>query len=129
MARERVFYESQQDVTVCGILQEDSVWVDKEDTVKIEHGKPGSFMDASLKYKKKVFKRTLRVGYALRHKDDMPYEEFGKELSKKRAFKNPLGVIETNNITMLQPEDVQALLKSKAEYIRTNIEKFIKKNR
>lgn len=129
MARERVFYESQQDVTVCGILQEGSVWVDKEDAVKIEHGKPGSFMDASLKYKKKVFKRTLRVGYAICHEDDKPDEEFGKELAKKRAFKNPLGVIETNNITMLQPEDVQALLESKAKYIRTNLGKFIKKNR
>lgn len=129
MARERVFYESQDDVTVCGILQEGSVWADKVDTVKIEHGKPGSFMDASLKYKKKVFKRTLRVGYAICHEDDKPDEAFGKELAKKRAFKNPLGVIETNNITMLQLEDVQALLESKAKYIRMNLGKFIKKNR
>ena len=129
MARERVFYESQEDVTVCGILQEDSVWVDKVDTVKIEHGKPGSFMDASLKYKKKVFKRTLRVGYAICHEDDKPDETFGKELARKRALKNPLGVIETNNITMLQPEDVQALLESKAKYIRMNIGKFIKKKK
>lgn len=116
-------------VTLCAVVEEKKVWVDKEDIVKLEHGKPHSFLDATLKYKKKEFLRTLRMGYSICHNLDEIDEEYGKKLAFKRAMERPLGIIQTNNITMLQREDVEALLDSKVCYITDNIDKFIEKKK
>lgn len=114
-------------VTLCAIVEQDNVWKDKEDIVKLEHGKPGSFMDARLQYKKKEFQRTLKLGYAICHNLDEVDEQYGEELAFKRACEKPLGIIETNYITMLQKEDIEALMQSKLDYICDNIDKFTQK--
>ena len=116
-------------VTICTIVEQDNIWVDKEDIVKLEHGKPGSFLDAKLQYKKKEFHRTLRMGYSICHNLDEVDEEYGKDLAYKRAIESPMGTMETNCITMLQKEDVEALMQSKLDYICDNIEKFTEKRK
>ena len=69
---------------------------------------------------------TLKIGYALCHKDDEFILDFGIKLAKHKAKKSPLSVFETQYKMSLDEETVNSILMSKAKYIINNLHKFIK---
>ena len=115
-------------VTVVGLVEQDSVITMQEDPVKVSNGKHLGYVDGMLVYPKKHFARKLTIAYSICHPDDLYDPQIGIDVAKKRLKENPLGTIFTNCITMLQKEDVEAILQAKCDYICDNIDKFVKKH-
>ena len=112
-------------VTVVGKFTQN--YVPKEITQEVPvEVKPGSVIKGKLSFNKRTLHRVLTVGVSICHPLDKFDEEFGVELAKARIEKGQdAGSIETNDVTMLTEDAVQAELLTKLLYVKTHIDDYI----
>lgn len=86
-----------------------------------------SIVGGSLTYQIKHFHRTLTIGLSICNKRDEFNENEGIRIAKKRIEKgNNVGIVETDNVTMLTDDQVIALLFAKLTYFTAHVDKAIK---
>lgn len=72
--------------------------------------------------------RTLRMGYAIYSPEDEYNEQRGIRIARKRSRTSPFCHIESSFSGEFNEATVFALMDVKADYIKNNLDKFIKKN-
>ena len=88
--------------------------------------KPGTIVRGKLTFNKRTLHRKLTIGISICHPLDEFDEEFGVELAKARIEKGQdAGTIETNDVTMLTEDAVQAELLTKLLYVKTHIDDYV----
>jgi len=112
-------------VTVVGKFTQNYVPKEVTQEVPVEV-KPGSFVNGKLTFNKRTLHRKLTIGISICHPSDEFDEEFGVELAKARIEKgDDAGTIETNDVTMLTEDAVQAELLTKLLYVKTHINDYL----
>ena len=67
------------------------------------------------------------MGYAICHPDDEFNEEIGINLAKRRIETDPIGTIESYNVTMLNDDQNEMMVLIELAHIIKNIDKYIGK--
>ncbi len=112
-------------VTIVGKFEQNYFPKEITEVVPVEV-KPGSFVNGKLTFNKRTLHRKLTIGISICHPLDEFDEEFGVELAKARIEKGQdAGSIETNDVTMLTDDAVQAELLTKLLYVKTHINDYI----
>ena len=112
-------------VTVVGKFEQNYFPKEITEEVPVEI-RPGSFVKGKLTFNKRTLHRKLTIGISICHPLDEFDEEFGVELAKARIEKGQdAGSIETNDVTMLTEDAVQAELLTKLLYVKTHIDDYI----
>ena len=114
-------------VTVVGKLTQGYFPKKFEQDVPVEV-KPGVTVKGKLTFTKRTLHRKLTVGVSICHPTDKVDESFGIELAKARIEKGrDAGSVETNSVTMLTEDLVEAELLGKLSYICANIDSYLHK--
>ena len=114
-------------VTVVGKLTQGYFPKKFEQDVPVEV-KPGVTVKGKLTFTKRTLHRKLTVGVSICHPTDKFDEAFGIELAKARIEKGrDAGSVETNSVTMLTEDLVEAELLGKLSYICANIDSYLHK--
>lgn len=114
-------------VTVVGKLTQGYFPKKFEQDVPVEV-KPGVTVKGKLTFTKRTLHRKLTVGVSICHPTDKFDESFGIELAKARIEKGrDAGSVETNSVTMLTEDLVEAELLGKLSYICANIDSYLHK--
>ena len=114
-------------VTVVGKLTQGYFPKKFEQDVPVEV-KPGVTVKGKLTFTKRTVHRKLTVGVSICHPTDKFDESFGIELAKARIEKGrDAGSVETNSVTMLTEDLVEAELLGKLSYICANIDSYLHK--
>ena len=88
--------------------------------------KPNTFVDGILTYQPKKMKRKLTLGLSICHPSDEFDEAKGVEIALGRINRGEdLGALETNNVTMLTDDAIEAELIVKLNHICENIDEFL----
>jgi hypothetical protein len=112
-------------VTVVGKFEQTRNREVVQEVVDVEV-KPNTFVDGILTYQPKKMRRTLTLGMSICHPLDEFNEAKGVEIALGRINKGEnLGVLETNNITMLTDDAIEAELIVKLNHICENINEYI----
>jgi hypothetical protein len=112
-------------ITVVGKFEQNYFPKEITEEVPVEI-RPGSFVKGKLTFNKRTLHRKLTIGISICHPLDEFDEEFGVELAKARIEKGQdAGSIETNDVTMLTEDAVQAELLTKLLYVKTHIDDYI----
>ena len=77
------------------------------------------------KVKNKIRKFTM--AYAICHPDDEFNEEIGIRLAKRRIETDPIGTVESYNVTMLNDDQNEMMVLTELAHIIKNIDKYITK--
>ena len=77
------------------------------------------------KVKNKI--RRFSMGYAICHPDDEFNEEVGIRLAKRRIEYDPIGTVESYNVTMLNDDQNEMMVLTELAHIIKNIDKYIQK--
>ena len=114
-------------VTVVGKLTQGYFPKKFEQDVPVEV-KPGVTVKGKLTFTKRTLHRKLTVGVSICHPTDKFDEASGIELAKARIEKGrDAGSVETNSVTMLTEDLVEAELLGKLSYICANIDSYLHK--
>lgn len=112
-------------VTIVGKFEQGRIKDVVQDVVPVEV-KPNSFVDGILTYQKKRLKRKLTLGVSICHPKDEFDEEVGIKVAKGRIENGQdLGIIETNDVTMLTEDAIMAELIVKLNHVCENIDEYI----
>ena len=112
-------------VTVVGKFTQNYVPKEITEEVPVEI-KPNSFVRGKLTFNKRTLHRVLTVGVSICHPLDEFDEEFGIELAKARIERGEdAGTIETNDVTMLTEDAINAELLTKLVYITSHIDDYL----
>lgn len=112
-------------VTIVGKFEQGRIKDVVQDVVPVEV-KPNSFVDGILTYQKKRLKRKLTLGVSICHPKDEFDEEVGIKVAKGRIENGQdLGIIETNDVTMLTEDAIMAELIVKLNHVCENIDDFL----
>lgn len=110
-------------VTVVGKRVRETVHGFEEETVYNESGSE----QGVLMFKVKNKLRRFTMGYAICHPDDEFNEEIGINLAKRRIETDPIGTIESYNVTMLNDDQNEMMVLIELAHIIKNIDKYIGK--
>ncbi len=112
-------------VTVVGKFEQNYFPKEITEEVPVEV-KPGTIVRGKLTFNKRTLHRKLTIGISICHPLDEFDEEFGVELAKARIERGQdAGAIETNDVTMLTEDAVQAELLTKLLYVKTHIDDYV----
>jgi hypothetical protein len=112
-------------VTVVGKFEQNYFPKEITEEVPVEV-KPGTIVRGKLTFNKRTLHRKLTIGISICHPLDEFDEEFGVELAKARIEKGQdAGSIETNDVTMLTEDAIQAELLTKLLYVKTHIDDYV----
>jgi len=112
-------------ITVVGKFEQNYFPKEITEEVPVEV-KPGTIVRGKLTFNKRTLHRKLTIGISICHPLDEFDEEFGVELAKARIEKGQdAGSIETNDVTMLTEDAIQAELLTKLLYVKTHIDDYV----
>ena len=112
-------------ITVVGKFEQNYFPKEITEEVPVEV-KSGTIVRGKLTFNKRTLHRKLTIGISICHPLDEFDEEFGVELAKARIEKGQdAGSIETNDVTMLTEDAVQAELLTKLLYVKTHIDDYV----
>lgn len=112
-------------VTIVGKFEQSRNREVVQEVVDVEI-KPNTFVDGILTYQPKKMKRKLTLGLSICHPSDEFDEAKGVEIALGRINRGEdLGALETNNVTMLTDDAIEAELIVKLNHICENIDEFL----
>ena len=112
-------------VTIVGKFEQSRNREVVQEVVDVEV-KPNTFVDGILTYQPKKMKRKLTLGLSICHPSDEFDEAKGVEIALGRINRGEdLGALETNNVTMLTDDAIEAELIVKLNHICENIDEFL----
>ena len=112
-------------VTVVGKFEQTRKEEIVQEITKVET-KPNSFVDGILTFGVKKLNRKLTLGVSICHPKDEFDEEVGIKVAKGRIENGQdLGIIETNDVTMLTEDAIMAELIVKLNHVCENIDEYI----
>lgn len=107
---------------ICGHQKKDIKW---DTEVVLDPDRDKKVM-GELSFSKNVLHRKLTVGSAICCPVDEFNEEVGIKIAKSRIRKgDDCGILETNSVTMLTPDQVMAILLNKLKWICDHIDMYI----
>lgn len=113
-------------ITIVGKVETGTVHHEITEGVPVQLSN-NSTVGGSLTYQIKRFHRTLTIGLSICNSKDEFDENEGIRIAKKRIEKgNNVGIVETDNVTMLTDDQVIALLFAKLTYFSAHVDKAIK---
>ena len=114
-------------ITVVGLYKQKKVMLTKRSTadVKLANGKEG--VNAEIVYDIPKNQRTLSLGYSICHPLDCnDYDkQTGISIALSRAKNNPIGTLQSFDVTMLNEDSCMVLIENEARHIAKHIEKYI----
>lgn len=112
-------------VTIVGKFEQSRNREVVQEVVDVEV-KPNTFVDGILTYQPKKMRRKLTLGLSICHPSDEFDEQKGVEIALGRINRGEdLGILETNNVTMLTDDAIEAELIVKLNHICENIDEYI----
>ena len=112
-------------VTVVGKFEQTRNREVVQEVVDVEV-KPNTFVDGILTYQPKKMRRKLTLGLSICHPSDEFDKQKGVEIALGRINRGEdLGILETNNVTMLTDDAIEAELIVKLNHICENIDEFL----
>lgn len=110
---EETIPEDGRTITVVGVV----------DVVSIPH-----YLSDEKRVTEKAYKcKTLGVAYAICHPEDEYDHDYAVKLATKRCDWRPMAEYTSPQTGEFRPDIVEAILKVKCEYIKSNIDKFIER--